>query len=89
MIPPKLTGTRKALPHKTKTPKPKSSITTATKLTPDQIRQSRKAQGWSQRELAKRLDVSNGLVGSWETGKRTPSPEMEAKLQKLLNITLD
>ena len=90
-ITPKLTGTRKTSRHKTpnKTPKQKPPTTTPTQLTPNKIRQARKAQGWSQRELAKQLEVSNGLVGSWETGKRTPTSEMETKLQKLLNITLE
>ena len=59
---------------------------TKTGLTCDQIRKARKAKGWSQRQLAGWLGVSNALVGYWEKGKRTPSEDIENKLRELLEI---
>lgn len=55
-------------------------------LTPDQIRKGREAKGWNQRQLAGYLDVSNGLIGMWEKGTRTPNQERESKLKKLLGL---
>ena len=40
----------------------------------------RKARGISQKDLADALNVSNGLIGLYETGKRKPS------LDKALSI---
>ncbi len=70
-------------------PKPKvhkqiQAITTG--ITSDQIRKARNAKGWSQRKLAGWLGISQSLVKMWEKGKRTPSPEMEAKLRQLLEV---
>lgn len=70
-------------------PKPKTQKlqpAATTKLTGNQIRKAREAKGWSQRKLAGWLGVSDVLVGYWEKGKRTPSPDMEAKLRELLPI---
>ena len=70
-------------------PKPKAQKripATKTGLTCDQIRKARKAKGWSQRQLAGWLGVSNALVGYWEKGKRTPSEDIENKLRELLEI---
>ena len=68
-------------------PKAQKRITTkATRITSDQILTARKAKGWSQRQLAGWLGVSNALVGYWEKGKRTPSAKMETKLREILQI---
>ena len=64
--------------------KQKQAITTG--ITSDQIRKARNTKGWSQRKLAGWLGISQSLVKMWEKGKRTPSPEMEAKLRQLLEI---
>lgn len=62
------------------------SATSKTKLTGDQIREARKTKGWSQRTLAQYLNVTQTSIGFWESGKRTPSPKMEEKLKKILEI---
>ena len=70
-------------------PKPKAQKlqpAATTKLTGDQIRKAREAKGWTQRQLAGWVGVTQTLVGYWEKGKRTPSGEMEAKLKQLLEI---
>jgi DNA-binding transcriptional regulator YiaG len=58
----------------------------AVSLTGEQIREARQAKGWSQRKLAGWLGVSDVLIGYWEKGKRTPSPDMEAKLREILQL---
>ena len=68
-------------------PKTRKRIPTRTTgLTSDQIRKARNAKGWSQRQLAGWLGVSQSLIKMWEKGKRTPSPEMETKLRQLLEL---
>ena len=70
-------------------PKPKAQKlqpATATRLTGDQIRKAREAKGWTQRQLAGWMGVTQTLIGYWEKGKRTPSSDMEAKLKQLLEI---
>lgn len=70
-------------------PKPKTQKlqpATATRLTGDQIRKAREAKGWTQRQLAGWMGVTQTLIGYWEKGKRTPSGDMEAKLKQLLEI---
>ncbi len=68
-------------------PKTRKRIPTRTTgLTSDQIRKARNAKGWSQRQLAGWLGVSQSLIKMWEKGKRTPSPEMETKLRQLLEV---
>ena len=51
------------------------------------LRALRLARGWSQPDLALRLDVSNGSVGSWEIGPTIPRPEMVKKIAALLDTT--
>jgi DNA-binding transcriptional regulator YiaG len=70
-------------------PKPKTQklqSARATRLTGDKIRKARASKGWTQRELAGWIGVTQTLVGYWEKGKRTPSGDMEAKLRQLLEI---
>lgn len=55
-------------------------------LTGDQIRKAREAKGWTQRKLAGTLGVTQPHIVSWEKGKRTPSPDAEAKIRKILDI---
>jgi DNA-binding transcriptional regulator YiaG len=55
-------------------------------LTGEQIRQAREGKKWNQRKLAGWMGVSQSLVNHWEKGKRTPSPDQEARLRLVLNI---
>ena len=82
---PELIKAKVKIKPKTRKEKLKPSKAT-TRLTGSQIREARKTKGWSQRKLAQYLDVTQTLVGFWEKGKRTPSPKMEVKLRKLLEI---
>lgn len=53
------------------------------------IAQLRNQKGISQKQLAKELCISNGLVGLWETNKRTPSLEYFVLLIDYFAISAD
>lgn len=45
--------------------------------------------GISQAELARRLGVSPGAVGNWESGTRLPDAEMLSRIADALGCTVD
>ena len=53
------------------------------------INELRTAFGWSQVELAKRLNISKQTVSNWENENIQPSIEMLVRLAKLFNVTTD
>ena len=52
------------------------------------IKSARETAGITQRDLAKRLAVSVGAVGQWETGG-TPATDRLANLANVLGVSLD
>ena len=55
----------------------------------ERLKASRKEVGLTQVELAKILEVSNGTIGMWETGKREPKLEIMGHLSRTLNKSVD
>lgn len=55
----------------------------------ENLKNARKNAGYSQKELAKLLFVSQQAVAKWEVGSATPSPEMLSKIAELLNVSAD
>jgi transcriptional regulator with XRE-family HTH domain len=53
----------------------------------ERIKSARRKAGFTQRELAKKLDVSAGAVGQWETGG-VPATDRLATLADILGISL-
>lgn len=53
------------------------------------INELRLALGWSQVELARRLQVSKQTVSNWENDNIQPSIEMLVRLAKLFGVTTD
>lgn len=49
----------------------------------------RKERGWSQPELAKKIDTSGAIVGRYERGEMTPSIEVAAKVAEAFRVTVD
>ena len=43
----------------------------------------------SQRELAKRLQISSGAIGMYESGKRTPPLSRAIAIAKLFNVPVE
>lgn len=55
----------------------------------NRLKELRKINQMTQIDLAKRLDVTAGAVGLWETGKRIPDIEMILKISEVFNVTSD
>ena len=51
---------------------------------PKKIKAMRIMRGWTQKELAQRLTVSDVTVSNWERGKSAPNPASRAALKRLI-----
>lgn len=49
----------------------------------------RKQNGWSQEELAEKLDVSRQAISKWESGQSLPESERIVQLSRLFGVTTD
>lgn len=54
-----------------------------------QIRKLRLQYGWSQTDLADKLNVSNAALCQYESGARTPDDALKIKMANLFNVSLD
>jgi len=55
----------------------------------DKIVKLRKANGWSQEDLAEKMYVSRQAISRWENGTALPDANNILQLSKLFNITTD
>ena len=55
----------------------------------DRIKQLREQAGYSQAQLAKRLDVTRSSVNAWEMGLSMPTTQYVVTLAKLFNVSAD
>lgn len=55
-------------------------------MTPTQRRAALTTLGWSQRELARRLDYDEGMVRRWLRGASEPPPAIDAWLAQCAAI---
>ncbi|MCR5825962.1 MAG: helix-turn-helix domain-containing protein [Oscillospiraceae bacterium] len=55
----------------------------------EKLTQLRKEKGWSQLELAERLNVSRQAVSRWENGLAIPSTDKLKQLSTLYGVSLD
>ena len=55
----------------------------------DKLVRLRKGKGWSQEELAEKLDVSRQAVSRWENGTALPDAENLRQLSRLLGVSTD
>lgn len=55
----------------------------------NRLRHARLAKGWSQEDLANKLDVSNGSVGNWESGPTIPRPVVLRKIAALFEVEVE
>ena len=58
-------------------------------MTADRIKTLREARGWTQAELARRLNLTRNGVNSWEQGLSMPSPACLVDLAKLFSVSTD
>ena len=56
---------------------------------PDKIIKHRKANGWSQEELAEKLNVSRQAVSRWENGSALPDAQNMLQISKLFSVSAD
>jgi transcriptional regulator with XRE-family HTH domain len=49
----------------------------------------RKAKGWSQEDLSKRINSSRVMIGKYERSDNAPSIEVLLKLSKVFEVSLD
>lgn len=53
------------------------------------IKKLRSALGWSQVELAKKLNITKQTVSNWENDNIQPSIEMLVRISKVFGVTTD
>lgn len=56
---------------------------------PERLKALRTKHGYSQKQIADRLNISPSIVSSYETGERTPSTDVLLKLSYLFNCSTD
>lgn len=56
-------------------------------VTGERLKALREARGWTQEEVARRLNVSRAAVGHWERGKNEPSYDTLIRLARLYNTS--
>lgn len=55
----------------------------------EKIKELRQARGWTQADLARRLNITRNGVNSWEQGLSTPSPASLVDLARLFSVSTD
>ncbi len=55
----------------------------------NRVRELRTGRGWSQADLAERLDVSRQTVNAIETGKYDPSLPLAFKMARLFGLSIE
>jgi len=55
----------------------------------NRLRELRTARGWSQAELAGRIDVSRQAVNAIETGKHDPSLTLAFRIARLFETSIE
>jgi len=53
------------------------------------IKELRRDRGWTQRDLANKMNVSQQTIGSWEVGRAEPNAEALTKLSELFEVSID
>lgn len=56
---------------------------------PERLREMREKFTYSQRDVARMLDVSPSLISGYETGERTPSVEVLLQISYLYKCSVD
>lgn len=58
-------------------------------MTADRIRALRESRGWTQAELARRMNMTRNGINSWEQGLSMPSPQSLVDLARLFSVSTD
>ena len=58
-------------------------------MTADRINALRESRGWTQAELARRMNMTRNGINSWEQGLSMPSPQSLVDLARLFSVSTD
>lgn len=58
-------------------------------MTVDRIKALRESRGWTQAELARRMNMTRNGINSWEQGLSMPSPQSLVDLARLFSVSTD
>lgn len=58
-------------------------------MTADRIKALREACGWTQAELARKMNMTRNGINSWEQGLSMPSPPSLVDLARLFSVSTD
>ena len=58
-------------------------------MTADRIKALREAHGWTQVELARKMNMTRNGINSWEQGLSMPSPPSLVDLARLFSVSTD
>lgn len=58
-------------------------------MTADRIKALREARGWTQAELARKMNMTQNGINSWEQGLSMPSPPSLVDLARLFSVSTD
>ena len=58
-------------------------------MTADRIKALRESRGWTQAELARRMNMTRNGINSWEQGLSMPSPQCLVYLARLFSVSTD
>lgn len=58
-------------------------------MTADRIKALRESRGWTQAELARRMNMTRNGINSWEQGLSMPSPQSLMDLARLFSVSTD
>lgn len=63
-----------------------TKVKTVSKSMGKLIMQGRNAKGWTQKELATKINEKPQVINTYETGKAVPSSQITNKIQRALNM---
>ncbi len=55
----------------------------------EQFKKNRKQKGWSQEQLAKKLNINRQTIQNWEAGIAMPDLEMVTKISDIFDTSID
>ena len=58
-------------------------------MTADRIKALRESRGWTQAELARRMNMTRNGINSWKQGLSMPSPQSLVDLARLFSVSTD
>lgn len=58
-------------------------------MTAERIKELREVRGWTQAELARKMNMTRNGINSWEQGLSMPSPPNLVELARIFSVSTD